>query len=119
MASKLATLDSLEREVRDLRKRIDEVAVQPFTVYVTELPKSYRLKRDIPVLIQPTGDDFVATFLDAGISATGDTETEAIFNLKDIMIQTLNALAELPAKTLGKSPKRQLDTLRKLIKRGE
>src|SRR5687767_3158681 len=66
----------------------------------TLAPEPYELLRDIPVVVQADGDSFVATFYDANLSMSGDTEAEAIALLKDSMI----ALFELfqREKKLGK-----------------
>ena len=111
----LERMDALEGEIRDLRERMDEMAPQPFTVFITMIPKPLKLRRDIPVLIQPNGDDFVATLVDAGISATGDTDVEAIDNLKDIITQKFSLFEAMPESKLGKIPRNQLAVLRSLI----
>ncbi|GAF95929.1 unnamed protein product, partial [marine sediment metagenome] len=36
---------------------------------------------------------YIATFFDANISASGDTQTEAIFNLKDMIVGTFEILS--------------------------
>jgi hypothetical protein len=82
---------------------------------LTDLADGLSLHRDIPVLIQPTGDDFVATIVDPAIIATGDTEVEALLNLKDIIIQKYRILGNMPKSKLGKSPRRQLAALQKLV----
>ena len=111
--------NTLEQDVRELQKKLAAISAQPFTVFLTTMPEPFILLKDVPVLIQPTGDDFVATLIDAGISATGDTEVEAAWNLKDIMVQKFIALESLSEQTLGKSPKRQLAVLKMLIRQGE
>lgn len=51
------------------------------------------------------------------MSATGDTELEAISNLKDIMIQKPRLLGSIPETKLGKGPKRRLAMLRMIMKK--
>lgn len=112
-------LATLERELVKVKGLLDQVlADQSLTVSITTLePSPLRLVRDIPVVIQPTGDDYVATFFDANISATGDTETEAVANLKDIVTAKFEMLDGMPLSKLGKGPRNQLAVLRKVIRR--
>jgi len=110
------TIDSLMSNVKQLEKRIAELSAQPFQALITTLaPDPFDLKRDIPVVVTPNGEDFVATFFDAGISATGDTDEEAVFNLKDLIVQTFEALSKMPEAKLGFLPRKQLAVLRTLV----
>jgi predicted RNase H-like HicB family nuclease len=110
------TIDSLMSNVRQLEKRIVELSAQPFQVLITTLaPEPFDLKRDIPIIVAPNGEDFIATFFDAGISATGDTDEEAVFNLKDLIVQTFEALSKIPEAKLGVLPRKQLAVLRTLV----
>lgn len=93
---------------------------QPFTALITTLaPRSITLSRDIPVVVAPTGEDFVATFFDAGISATGDTDEEAVFNLRDLIGQTFEVLNSMPESKMGKLPRQQLAALRSILNSGK
>jgi hypothetical protein len=61
-------------------------AESSITVPVTSpAPESLTLRQPILVVVPPEGDEFSATFFDATINATGDTQTEAVDNLKDIL----------------------------------
>jgi hypothetical protein len=78
-------------------------------------PSTLKLTKPIPISIAFNGDDYVATFFDANISATGDTPQEAVWNIQDIIVLKFNRLGTLPAKALGPIPKRQLAVLREFI----
>jgi hypothetical protein len=70
-----------------------------------------RLLQRIPVSIRSTGDDFVATFFDATLSASGDMPEEAFDNLKDIIVTTFQMFTDMNSDTLGPLPQRQLKVL--------
>jgi hypothetical protein len=109
-------ISSLTQDVRQLQQKVAELSSQPFTVLITTLaPEPLVLARDISAVVAPNGEDFIATYFDAGISATGDTDTEAIFNLKDMIAQTFKVLSNVPAEELGIVPQRQLASLRAVI----
>ena len=95
------------------------IKTHPFTAYITTLaPRPLTLLRDIPVVITPVGEDFVATFTDGDISSTGDTDEEALSNLRDLIGQLYETLIDMPEAKLGKIPKKQLAVLRTVIAAG-
>jgi len=81
----------------------------------TLAPEPYDLLREIMVVVQPDDDSFVATFFDANINASGNTQVDAVANLKDTMIATFEALEREPK--LGKGPAIQLAVLREVMRR--
>jgi dCTP deaminase len=80
-------------------------------------PGRYELTRDIPVVLQPSDDGYLATFFDANIATGGDTEEEAIDNLRSLVADTFEFLESEPVKRLGPEPLRQLKVLRSLIRK--
>jgi hypothetical protein len=86
----------------------------PITVLA---PGRYESLRDIPASLQPVDDGFTATFFDGNISASGETEEEAISNLRSLIIDIFESLESEPSERLGPEPKRQLDLLRAFIRR--
>jgi dCTP deaminase len=80
-------------------------------------PGRYELTRDIPVVLQPSDDGFTATFFDANIASGGDTEEEAVDNLRTLIIDTFDLLESVEPEKLGREPRRQLQLLRSLIRR--
>jgi predicted RNase H-like HicB family nuclease len=80
-------------------------------------PEPYEASRPIPAVIQPCEQGFVAGFFDANIHAAGDTEEEAVRNLKSLILDVFDSLSAEPAATLGPEPKRQLAVLREFIAR--
>jgi len=62
------------------------------------------------------GDNFVAKFSDANISASGDSFPEAIGNLVDLIETKFLHFSELPLTQLGTEPRRQLAILRQFFR---
>lgn len=80
-------------------------------------PDKYELGRDIPVVLQPSDDGFTATFFDANIGSSGDTEEEAIDNLRTLIIDTFELLESTRPEKLGREPRRRLNVLRSIIRK--
>lgn len=80
-------------------------------------PESIKVLRPLKILVRSEGDDFLASFFDANINASGDTAAEAILNLKDMIVATMDLLDGLPKEKLGPGPKRQIDVLRHFLER--
>lgn len=90
----------------------------PHTITVpipTLAPEPLILRQTILVVAQSDGDEFSATFFDANLNATGDTQTEAVDNLKDILVSTYLRYSALGEDKLGPGPRRQLAVLRTVI----
>jgi len=104
-------------EIREIKAELNR-RVQTVLIPITTLaPEPYALARDIPVVIQPTGDEFIATFFDANISTAGETQEEAVGNLRSLLLDTFEYLESEPAEALGPEPARQLGVLRAFLKR--
>jgi len=80
-------------------------------------PGRYELVRDIPVALQPSDDGFIATFFDANIGSSGDTEEEAIDNLRTLIIDTFELLESTQPQKLGREPRRRQKVLRSFIRK--
>jgi hypothetical protein len=113
-----ARLEALEKEVLLLRERVAKLEVAaPVCVMVdTLVPEHYELKKPFHVLIEPTGEEYVASFLDANLSASGDTQAEALHNLKDIVIGSYEILSRHDPSELGPGPTRELAVLKEFLK---
>ncbi len=85
-------------------------------VPITSLePEPFDLARDIPAVVQPTDDGFLATFFDAKIGMTGDTKEEAVANLRLLLVDVFEEL-EKEEEQLGPDLVRQLAVLRGFVK---
>jgi hypothetical protein len=83
----------------------------------TLAPSFYVLRRPFEVVIEPTDDGFLACFYAANISASGDNQTEAYANLKDLIVAMWELLEETAEAELGPEPARQRAVLREYIAR--
>ena len=109
-------LQKLEREVAELKKKIEDCG--SITVPINSLaPEPFELVKPIQVVIQPSDGEYIASFFDANINASGDNETEAIDNLKEVMLSIFQHLSDMPTNKLGKGPVRQLAVLKEFIRK--
>jgi hypothetical protein len=111
-------LEKIESEILALREQCKEFRVGRSILIPVETlaPEPFDLKRAFLVVVAPVEDEFEATFFDANIGTTGDTEEEAVRDLKALMVDTFEYL-ERNESRLGPEPARQLAVLRELIQR--
>jgi hypothetical protein len=105
-------LDRLEQAVRVLSERVDPVTLQISTF----TPEPYEVLRPIPVLIRPEGDEFVASFVEANVNASGETQQEAFESLKLLVLDIFDSLRSHPVEKLGPESVRRLAVLRDFIR---
>jgi hypothetical protein len=108
-----AALDEIRDLAAEMTRKIGAILV-PIT---TLAPEPYQLLKDIPVVVQPVGDEFVATFFDANISTAGDTQEEAVSNVRSLILDTFEYFESEPPEALGPEPTRQFGVLRNFLKR--
>ena len=84
-------------------------------VTITDLPEPCIVKKPFDVFIRHNYDQFVASYHEGGVHASGDTRDEAIENLKDMMAGTFEILSGKPSHMLGAALKRQLKVMREHI----
>jgi len=111
-------LRGLEADVAALRRDLVHLRdSRPIVVPITTLaPEPVAVLREIPVVVRPTEDGYLATLFDANIGMTGDTQEGAVENLKALLVDVFEQL-EREENQLGPGPQRQLATLRSFIKR--
>jgi predicted RNase H-like HicB family nuclease len=80
-------------------------------------PEPYEAIRPLSAVIYPCEEGFIAGFFDANIHAAGDTEEEALRNLRSLILDVFDSLSAEPSATLGPEPKRQLAVLREFVAR--
>lgn len=61
--------------------------------------------------------EYIASFVDGVVSATGDTVEDAVAMLKDRMMVQLTLLTKAPSERLGAIPQRQLAALQSVMRR--
>src|SRR5829696_4239264 len=105
-------LDHLEQAVRTLLERTVSVTLQISTF----APEPYEVLRPIPVLIRPEGDEFAASFVEANVNASGETQQEAFESLKLLILDVFDSLRSHPAEKLGPESARRLAVLRSSLR---
>jgi len=82
-------------------------------------PEPYEVIRPFIAVVRQQDDEYVATFFDANLSASGETEAEAIMNLKDIVVATYELLIAHDRETLAPGEGRTMDVLQVFIRPAE
>ena len=110
---------ALEREVSWLRERVRslENASPRFAIIQTFEPEPFEVITPVTVSLRSNEDEFVATFHDANLSASGSTEEDAVMNLKDLMVSTFEILSDHKPGQLGSAVLHQLRVLRTFIRK--
>jgi hypothetical protein len=109
----------LSEKLTAILEQLHNVAgFRAFSVQLETLaPEPYRLIRPISVLVEGNGEDFTASFLQANISGSGETEADALESLRDAIVSTYEALSDVPDDDLGPLPIRQKNTLMATVRR--
>ena len=94
---------------------MSQIQQRPNIVPIQSLfPHRIQVLQPIHAIIQPEDGEYVATFFDANINASGESPLEAIESLKEVIATTfLFFLGNEQA--LGQEPKRQLSILRQFL----
>jgi hypothetical protein len=79
----------------------------------TFAPEPYRVKKPIPIVVRPHEGEFLASFLDANVNASGEREQEAFAAVKGLMLDMLDHLGRQTR--LGPKLAARLAALRKFI----
>jgi len=113
-------VDEIERKLELVLEKLR--AFEPLTACLTIpienfISKPYQVVRPFTAVLIPSEGGFEASFYDANLSTYGDTESEAIENLKELLLDTLERLNELNDDDLGPGPKKQKEILTSLIAR--
>jgi len=77
--------------------------------------KPYKVKRPIPISLQRRVDGYVASFVEANVNSSGDTQQEALANVEELILDVFDSLSSMPPSKLGPGPARQLAVLREYI----
>jgi predicted RNase H-like HicB family nuclease len=115
MASEPTNLKRLEDRIGDLSARIERRADTKIVPIQTFAPEPYTLLRPISVLIEDSEDGYLASFFDANIGTSGETEQEAFENLKSLVLDIFDSLSREASERLGPEPARQLAVLRSAV----
>lgn len=106
----------IEKLLSELRARVARLEEHQTIIVPVETfdPEPYDLVRPFSVVAEPVDGEFIATFYDANLSASGDTTTEAVSNLKNVILSTFELLTT--EKKLGVAMARQKAVLGSIIR---
>lgn len=111
-------LESLQKEVALLKNRCAVLErLAPILVPIETLaPEPYEVVKPLHVVVRCQEEQYIACFFDANLGASGDTQAEAIFNLKDIITTTFEMLTSMNEDELGPGPLQQKKVLEEFIR---
>jgi hypothetical protein len=107
-------------EVEQVLKGLGKLGVlrRSFLIPIESLePEPYKITRPFTAVVIEAEGEFEAAVFDLGIFASGDTEEEAIANLKETLVDTVDRLNGLPNARLGKGPLRQKNLLNNCVRK--
>ena len=72
--------------------------------------------RELPIVVRSDGEEILSFFVEANLGASGETISEAIENLKDLIASVFKKYSSLSAAQLGPGPTNQLIVLKQFIR---
>ncbi len=115
----LVRIEALERKIILLEEwcgRLEQV--RPLLAPIASLaPEPYEVIKPLYVVVRAEEDQYIASFFDANLSASGDTREEAVLNLKDIIATTFEILGTMDESELGSGPLQQRKVLDEFVRR--
>jgi len=113
---------SLEKQLVVCNENIDKLSTalkeRPI-VKQTELydvGKNMDVLQPIPIVVEESEGEIIARYPEVELFAVGDTESEALLNLKSAIVDLYNDLSETPKDKLGRLPLSWIRILNKVIK---
>jgi predicted RNase H-like HicB family nuclease len=106
----------LEQDLALQRRRLEVLETRGVSCQMeihTFSPEPYRVKKPIPITVRPHEGEFLASFLDANVNASGETEQEAFEAVKALLLDMLDQLNHQPK--LGPKLATRLAVLREFI----
>lgn len=115
--TEMSRIELLSKEVLLLKSELarlenDRMVVVPIACLA---PDPYELKAPISAVVRRMQDGYSATFFDANIGASGETEFEAVDNLKGMIVSAFEILREHSPDRLARSAARQKSVLDEYI----
>lgn len=107
-------LDRIEEVLQAILLKIAAIGPAKGSIMVpiqSLAPEPYKVLQPLAVVVTEADEGYEAAFFDASIFASGDTEEDAVSNLKGTMIDTYERLSELKEGQLGPGPTRQKQVL--------
>jgi hypothetical protein len=114
--TKISTkVNSIEKRLGNIEDTLEEGRTYNAVIYELNNPQ-YSLSTPIQIIIIEDKEEIIARIPELNLYATGDTDTEAIYNLKSELIELYEELNNTEYK-LGPLPKSWLATINKLMLR--
>jgi predicted RNase H-like HicB family nuclease len=108
----LEQISEVLQRVDALEQRINQRSV---IVPIQDLgPSPVEVKQPIFAVVQEEDGVFVASFVDANMNASGETQLEAVKMLKDVIASSFQLFVNKET-VLGEEPQRQLAVLRRFV----
>ena len=113
------SIQVFETEIRSLKTRCEVLErTAPVIVPIQSLaPEPFEIIKTFYAVVHLADEQYIASFFDANLSASGDTRSEAISNLKDIIVGTFELLTITDKSKLGPGPLQQRDVLVEFIQK--
>ena len=113
----LSRIEVLEAEICLLKERCNIIEqASPLLVPIESLsPEPYKVIKPFNVIVRFQDDQYISSFFDANISTSGDTQEEAVLNLKDLIVTMYDMLNDMDDGQLGIEPMRQKILLNEYI----
>lgn len=109
----LLGISALEQEIADVRARIS--AGTTIVPIQTLAPHPLEVTKHILAVVQPEDDAWVASWSEANVNASGESELEALDMLKDAIASTFRLFCEQEA-NLGDDPAKRLAIMREFLR---
>ena len=115
----IASIEGLEKEILLLKNRCDYLERNaPVTVLIESFaPEPYEIIKPFHVTIKFQEEQYIASFFDTNLSASGDTQEESFANLKDIIVGTFEIFTTMDDDKLGPGPLHQKRLLVEFIRK--
>jgi len=112
------TLADMQRRIAVIEKAMSSLTSgAAISVPIQSLaPEPYELLKPFRVIVVESDGEYIASFYDANLSASGDTSEEAVLNLKDTIVAVFEMLNSTCPENLGPGPARQIAVLREFIR---
>lgn len=113
-------LEKIESVLLDVVTKLDRSSQSQRSIWVpieSFAPEPFEVIKPFTVVVNPADDGFEASLYDANLYSSGDTEAEAVNNLKSVILDTHTMLEQLDESKLGPGPLKQRNALASLVRR--
>ncbi len=112
---------SLQKEIAACREKIESLCSQieekpsSSNTFIFDIGKGFEVIHPIPVVIEKFDDEVTVRFSDANVCGFGNTESEALLDFKNNIVNLFNDLSGTPTEKLGRLPLGWFQTLKKVM----